>query len=338
MNLFDKIAIDLDTLHKITKLKENKIKKKLGRDPFIDKDLSELYGVSNLIESTHKDNLMGPVTTSTTQSPKLKHVLPSIFIGKNSYDVVKIPNNASGKVKKARNLLTRNHEMDELIEGHFNNFSSPSVNSKYGHNSITGILTKEHNIIATGDKNIKAGGQYLVDFRRKNEQKHIKKLLNYIDPEKAENFQFGDPNSRLNRHTLRKMRDYEKILSTQEWKPTIKDVDLEAAEKYLKDFDSSGKTFNKYKNMVKHMKYVIDNLDMDRFTKDKKYRHDIIKHTDKANKHLSEVQNVVTTDNYFKNLVNNHTGSYAKSNVAPPIPTKSNKTLSAIKTMAQHHL
>jgi hypothetical protein len=299
MNLFDKIAIDLDTLHKTTKLKEDKLKKRLGRDPFIDKDLSEFHGVSNLIGSTHENNLAGPVTSPTTQSPKLKHVLPSIFANRDSYNVVKIPNNASGKVKKARNLLTRNHEMDELIENHINHFSNPSTALRYGHNSITGVLTKEHNIIATSDNDIKTGGQELTDYRRKNEQKHIKKLLNYIDPEKAENFQYGDSNSRLNRHTLKKMRDYEKILSTQEWKPTIKNVDLEAAKNYLKDFDSSGKTFNKYKDMVGHMKYVIDNLDMDRFAKDKKYRYDMVKHVDKINKMGREMESSMTSKHPF---------------------------------------
>jgi hypothetical protein len=65
----------------------------------------------------------------------------------------------------------------------------------------------------------------------------------------------------------------------------------------------------------------------------------VVKHVDKVNKLGREMEGFMASKSPFiQNIANTHVGSYAKSNVAPPIPPRPNKALSVVKTIAQHHI
>jgi len=345
MNLFDKIAIDLDTLHNVNKIKKDNLKKKLGREMFIKKELSAFpHTLNSLIPGFDPKSATGALTLDVNNK-KTNHMFPSIFINKDSNKGME-PLGANGKEKKALNLVINHHEMNELDTIHFKNYRS-SFAQQFGHNALGEVVMRENNIVANGDKHIKRGNEYLVNYRREHEQPVIKEILKHINPEKAENFQFGDPNSRLNRHEMKKFNQYEKILPIQKWKElneALPNFNYEEQEKYYKTIDPSGNLLTKFKNIMEHTKYVADNLDMDRFAKDKKHRYDMVKHVDKINKMGREMESFMTSEHPFiQNVANTHVGSYAKSNVAPPIPPrpvtqKPNKALSVVKTIAQHHI
>jgi len=337
MNLFDKIAIDLDTLHNVVNTKRKSLREKYGRPIMVKRDMGQVnQGVANLLKDSGYKFLGPAALPKNIATSALDHVYPILYAGKNSYETVeKLKKGSDGKVKKARNLIGVNHELQEISTPR----TIPGQVERYGHRSLIDVLGHENNIIATGDKYIQEGTKEIVDYRRKNEQEEMKKLLSYIDPEKAENFQFGDPNSRLNRHTLNKMRDYEKVTITKDWNKLYNFMvkrNEERKKNKLTIFTPKEKEMEEER--IKHIKYVADNLDMDRFAKDKKHRYDIIKHVDKIidNKNKNTDSHILKRRDKY--LIDTHVGSYAKSNVAPPIPPRPNKALSVVKTIAQHHI
>ena len=215
MNLFDKIAIDLDTLHNVVNTKRKSLREKYGRPIMVKRDIGQVnQGIANHLKDSEYKFLGPAALPKNIATSTLDHVYPMLYAGKDSYGAVeKLKKGSDGKVKKARNLIGINHELQEILTPR----TIPGQVERYGHRSLIDVLGHENNIIATGDKYIQEGAKDSINSRRMREQEKMKKLLNYFDPEKAKNFQFGDPNSRLNRHTLNKMRDYEKITISKDW-------------------------------------------------------------------------------------------------------------------------